>query len=68
MSTDKDVKDSDPGTPADRLLNRISKILQQYNNIESDIPVEDAYWDLLNRYRHHLKNPTAPVVVPPEVK
>lgn len=51
---------ADP-TPADRLLNRITKILAQYNNIESDIPVHDPYWDLLNRYRHHLKNPADPV-------
>jgi hypothetical protein len=51
---------ADP-TPADRLLNRITKILAQYNNIESDIPVHDPYWDLINRYRHHSKNPADPV-------
>ena len=36
---------------ADKVLAEARKILEQYNNQETNIPVGDKYWILMNQYR-----------------
>lgn len=41
-----------PTTEKKELVSRIGEILQQYNNQESNIPVEHEYWKLVKAYRN----------------
>jgi len=40
----------------DGLINRVAKILQDYNGVVTDIPRSSEYWSLMNRI-NTLRNP-----------
>ena len=41
-----------PSTAKKELVAEIGKILQQYNNQESNIPIDHEYWKLVKAYRN----------------
>lgn len=49
--TEATKKEAEKAKEKAELLDKIQRILKEYDGLESNVPQNSEYWDLLNRYR-----------------